>query len=101
MSFSSGANFGSHSTVSQCARSAKAARVALLVWIGPLSNARTTDRATSPGAGPQAPVEFGQEGDDVRAALGPAGPDHEVAAGPVEHRHLGGLPRLSCDTRGA
>lgn len=41
MSFSSGAYFGSHSTVSQ-ARSANAAREALLVWIGPLSRTRMT-----------------------------------------------------------
>jgi hypothetical protein len=36
MSLSSGAYFGSHSGVSQCSRSASAARVALLVWTGPL-----------------------------------------------------------------
>src|SRR3712207_6039208 len=38
-----------------------------------------------------APVELLQEGDDVRAALGPAGPDDETASRPVEHaehRHL-------------
>ena len=41
MSLSSGAYFGNHSTVSQCARSASAAHIALLVWIGPLSSVRT------------------------------------------------------------
>ncbi len=37
MSLSSGAYSGSHSTLSQWARAASAARVALLTWIGPLS----------------------------------------------------------------
>jgi hypothetical protein len=54
MSFSSGAYFGSHSTVSQWARSARAARVALLVWIGPLSSTRITGRIAWPGLGPSA-----------------------------------------------
>jgi len=41
MSFNSGAYLGSHSTVSQCARAASAARESLLVWIGPLSSTST------------------------------------------------------------
>jgi len=52
MSFSSGAYFGSHSTVSQCALAANAARLALLVWIGPLSSTSTTDLLIIPGRGP-------------------------------------------------
>lgn len=52
MSVSWGAYFGSHSTVSQCARAASAARVALLVWIGPLSSTITTGLPGSPGLGP-------------------------------------------------
>jgi len=50
MSFSSGAYFGSHSTVSQ-GRAASAFRLALLVWIGPLSSTRTTGRPVRPGRG--------------------------------------------------
>ena len=42
MSFNSGADSGSHSTVSQCARAASAARESLLVWIGPLSSTSVT-----------------------------------------------------------
>ena len=48
MSFSSGASFGSHSTVSQWARSARAARDALLVWIGPLSRTSTIGVIATP-----------------------------------------------------
>ena len=40
-----GAYLGSHSTVSQCARAASAARESLLVWIGPLSSTKTTGLA--------------------------------------------------------
>ena len=36
MSFNSGAYLGNHSTVSQWARSAKAARLTLLTWMGPI-----------------------------------------------------------------
>src|SRR3954451_3842735 len=54
MSLSSGAYFGSHSTVSQWARAASAARESLLVWIGPLSSTRTTGLAGRPGLGPYA-----------------------------------------------
>src|SRR3954468_19386701 len=39
---SSGAYLGSHSTVSQCRRASRAARLTLLVWIGPLSSTSTT-----------------------------------------------------------
>ena len=44
--------FGSHSTVSQCARAASAARAILLVWIGPLSSTSTTGLIGWPGLGP-------------------------------------------------
>src|SRR5271167_293003 len=53
MSLSSGAYLGSHSTVSQCERAASAAIESLLVWIGPLSSARTTGLAGWPGLGPK------------------------------------------------
>jgi hypothetical protein len=55
MSLSSGAYLGSHSTVSQWARAAKAAMAALLTWIGPLSSTMTTGLIGSPGRGPQRP----------------------------------------------
>lgn len=51
MSLSSGAYFGSHSAVSQ-ARLSRAARLALLMWIGPLSSTRITGFAARPGLGP-------------------------------------------------
>jgi hypothetical protein len=40
--------------VSQWARSARAARVALLVWIGPLSSTRITGPSAGPASGPSA-----------------------------------------------
>src|SRR5215211_4652398 len=52
MSLSSGAYFGSHSTVSQ-GRAASALPVSRLVWIGPLSRTRTAGRAARPGCGPK------------------------------------------------
>jgi hypothetical protein len=52
MSFNSGAYLGNHSTVSQWARSASAARLALLTWMGPLSRTRTTGLVGAPGLGP-------------------------------------------------
>ena len=68
MSFSSGAYFGSHSTVSQ-GRAASAAREALLVWIGPLSRTRTTGvaRSSSPDPRSRAPGP-------VRAPITPPAP---------------------------
>jgi hypothetical protein len=45
--------FGSRSTVSQCARAARAAIERLLVWIGPLSSTSTTGLACRPGCGPK------------------------------------------------
>ncbi len=79
MSFNSGAYFGGHSTVSQCARSARAARVALLgvdraVVEHEDHGPHRAARRRSP-----APVDLRQEGDDVRTALGPAGPDEVVS----------------------
>ena len=44
--------FGSHSTVSQCARAASAASERLLGWIGPLSSTSTTGLACRPVCGP-------------------------------------------------
>ena len=49
MSLSSGAYFGSHSTVSQCLRASMALRVSLLTWIGPLSSTSTTGFIARPG----------------------------------------------------
>ncbi len=48
MSLSSGAYLGSHWTVIQ-ARLSRAARLALLMWIGPLSSTMTTGFAARPG----------------------------------------------------
>ena len=48
-----GGVFGSHSTVSQCARAARAASERLLVWIGPLSSTSTTGLACRAGCGPK------------------------------------------------
>ena len=55
MSLSSGAYFGSHSTVSQCARAARAANERLLVWIGPLPSTISPDQEAERGgiAAPQ------------------------------------------------
>src|ERR1700758_4122423 len=53
MGLSSGAYFGSHSTLSQDARAASAARVALLVWMGPLSRTSRTGLVVLPGLGPE------------------------------------------------
>ena len=93
ISLSSGVYLGSHSTTSQCARSASAASVALLTWIGPLSSTRTTGLA-----GARALVRRdGREAADaqeIAAALGRAGGDDELAGDVIErphHRHLLGL----------
>ena len=51
MSFSSGAYFGSHSTVNH-GRLSRAARLSLLTWIGPLSRTKMTGFAETPGRGP-------------------------------------------------
>src|SRR3954454_7171315 len=105
MSFSSGAYFGSHSTVSQ-GRAASAFRLALLVWIGPLSRTRETGRCWRPGGRAVCPsgrasgatgptlaprrravvgLEPRQQVDEVAGALGRAGEDNQLAAGVVEH----------------
>ena len=87
MSFSSGAYFGSHSTVSH-GRAASAFRVARLVWIGPLSSASTTGRSGRPGpARPRrvVPVETAEQGDEVAGSLGAAGEDDQLAPRVVEH----------------
>jgi hypothetical protein len=84
MSLSSGAYFGSHSTVSQ-GRDASALPVSRLVWIGPLSRTRTAGRAARPGCGPKAVVDPAEERHEVGAALGLRGvhdqlPRHGVLA---------------------
>src|SRR4051794_35170617 len=90
MSFSSGAYRGSHSTESH-GRAASARRLALLVWIGPLSSTSTTGRS---GCGawfrssrPSRATRAGrpEQGDEVARALGGAGDDDQLAAGVVEH----------------
>ena len=95
ISLSSGAYLGSHSTVSQCVRAARAASERLLVWIGPLSS--TSDRlGLSPGLRSKETVELLQMGDEIAAALGRAGMDDELARDVIErpqHRDLLGLPR--------
>ena len=104
MSFSSGAYFGSHSTVSH-GRAASAFRVARLVWIGPLSSASTTGRSVRPARpgparpGPArprrvVPVETAEQGDEVAGSLGAAGEDDQPAPRVVEHAEQRALPRL-------
>src|SRR4051794_27512146 len=79
MSFSSGAYVGSHSTESH-GRAASALRLALLVWIGPLSSASTTRPALATRRRAAGPVEPHQQGDEIGGALGPAGADDQLAA---------------------
>src|SRR5829696_1457514 len=82
MSFSSGAYFGSHSTVSQ-GRWASARVVSLLVWIGPLSRTATSGRALG-GAGvhEQTPAEW-IEGPEHRPLFRLAGGlDAQLGAAP-------------------
>src|SRR3954468_10404717 len=94
MSLSSGAYFGSHSTVSQGARSARAARRLAGVDRAVVEDEHDRFLRT---AGHRAilPVDLIQKRDEVEAALGAAGLNDKLAGGPIEHtehRHLGGLP---------
>src|ERR1700759_1623620 len=107
MALSSGAYFGSHSTLSQDARAGSAARVALLVWMGPLSGTSRTgfggcaglgeepDRLGSlAGFGTVAAVELFEKGDEISAAFARAGLDDQFPPRPIkgaDHRDLGGL----------
>ena len=75
---------GSHSTVSQWARAARAAVVALLTWIGPLSSTMTTGFIRMPGLGPIQAIEHLQECNEIGAALGSAGVHNEAAGGVIE-----------------
>jgi hypothetical protein len=84
MSFSSGAYVGSHSTESR-GRAASALRLALLVWIGPLSSTSTTRPALATRRRAVGPVEPHQRGDGIGGALGPAHADDQLASGVVEH----------------
>src|SRR3954463_10498373 len=99
MAFSSGAYFGSHSTVSQ-GRAARAFRLALLVWIGALARTRETGRTSRPAAGPEPRArtdvqsEPRQQGSEVAGPLGGAGEDDQLAAGVVEHAEERALLRL-------
>ena len=95
MSFSSGAYFGSHSTVSQRARAARAAR-----RLAGVDRAVVEDQNEGldrdPELGPIAPIDLLQESKEVCAALGPAGAHDELATPPIEHpehRHFGALAR--------
>lgn len=95
MSFSSGAYFGNHSTVRQCARAASAARVASArVDRAVVQDQHHRPQALRAGPWPVALVEDLEQCEEVGAALGPAGVDDEIATCPVEHAeqgHLGGL----------
>ncbi len=103
MSFSSGAYFGSHSTASQCARSARAARrLAGVDW----AVIEYEDDGSPHLARPRSPmpVDLRRQSDEVGAALGSAGLDQKVAPGPVEDTeqgHLGRLPRRGSPQIGA
>src|ERR1700740_2997351 len=94
MGLSSGAYFGSHSTLSQDARVASAARVALLVWMGPLSRTRRAGLGRLAGFGTVAAVELFEKGDEISAAFARAGMDDQFPPRPIkgaDHRDLGGL----------
>ena len=95
MSFSSGAYVGSHSTESR-GRAASALRLALLVWIGPLSSTSTTRPALATRRRAVGPVEPHQRGDGSGGALGPAHADDQLASGVVEHAEE---RALSCPAR--
>src|SRR3954468_18699944 len=93
MSLSSGAYFGSHSTVSQGARSARAARRLAGVDRAVVEDEHDRFLRT---AGHRAilPVDLFQKRDEIGTALAPAGAHDQVARRPVEdpeHCHLGGL----------
>src|SRR3984957_17870566 len=96
MSFNSGAYLGSHSTVSQWARSANAARLALLTWSGPLSKDEDDGLGRCAGFWTVAASERVQVLDEVGASLGPGRRDDQITPGLVErpdHGDLLGLPR--------
>lgn len=94
MSLSWGAYFGSHSTVSQ-ERLSRAARLSLLVWIGPLSSTSTTGFSTPPGLGPIERIEPLQQGDEVAAALGWTAMHNQRTGSMVERADERQLARLA------
>jgi hypothetical protein len=73
MSFSSGVYFGNHSTMSQCARAARAARESLLTWIGPLSSTNTTGLVARPGIWAIKSIDLLEMRHQVAGALGRTG----------------------------
>ena len=93
MSLSSGVYFGSHSTVSQGARAASAARrlagVDRAVVQDEHDRLRRTIRCQA-----ILRIDLLQKRDEIGTALAPAGAHDQVTWRPVEqteHRHLGGL----------
>src|SRR3954469_21131344 len=91
LSLSSGAYFGSHSTVSQWARAASAARESLLVWIGPVVLDQDHGPDWPARLGAIRLVELLEMGDEVTAALGRAGLHDQLPADMIEraeNRHL-------------
>ena len=93
MSFNSGASLGSHSTVSQWARAAGAARESLLTWIGPLSRTSTTGLAGR--AWDRRTGRVARTRHEVGAALGGAGMDDELAGAVIGRTRQGDLLCLS------
>ena len=75
---------------------ASALRLALLVWIGPLSSTSTTRPALATRRRAVGPVEPHQRGDGIGGALGPAHADDQLASGVVEHAEE---RALSCPAR--
>src|SRR5271167_3755860 len=96
MSFNSGAYLGSHSTVSQCARAARAARESLRVWIGPLSSTKHHRLDGLAGPGTIKAIQLLEMGDKVAATLCRTGVHDESACDVIkrtQHRDLLGLAR--------
>ena len=90
-----GSVLGYHSTVSQCARAARAASDSLLTWIGPLSSTSTTGFAGLPGLGPKSSSSCSRWATKWCCASW-AGVDDELAGDVIErpqHRHLLSLSR--------
>src|SRR3954452_19692203 len=97
MSFSSGAYFGSHSTLSQWARWARAARDIWLVWIGPLSRTSTIGVIAAPSLGPERRSTSSRRAMKSELRLVRAGAHDERAPGPIEHaehRPFGALAQM-------
>src|SRR5271167_3958187 len=96
MSLSSGAYFGSHSTVSQCLRASMALRVSLLTWDRPVVFDQHDGLDCSSRLGAVQMVELLQVSDEVAGPLGRARVHDQLARDMIkraDHRHFFGLSR--------